>query len=88
MAKPKARLERKDVAASGQGPGTAARHWPGASSAGASMVLSWALAGVGSRAREMPFASTRTCRFVPGLPRSAGFGPIPQKKVILCRQAP
>src|SRR4051794_10902000 len=47
-----------------------------ASSTGFSIVLSWTFAAVSSTASGMPPASTRTCRLLPGLPRSVGFGPV------------
>lgn len=47
-----------------------------ASSTVASATLSWRLAPVRTTARGRPFRSTTMCRLGPGLPRSAGFGPI------------
>ncbi len=50
-------------------PGTASR-------VAASIRLSWPLAPVSLRPGGVPFASTTRWRFVPGLPRSAGLGPV------------
>jgi hypothetical protein len=47
-----------------------------ASSVEASMRLSWRLALARGDAERGPRASVSTCRFVPGLPRSVGFGPV------------
>ena len=46
-----------------------------ASSVGASMRLSWRLAPLRVTPSGVPRASVTRCRFVPGLPRSVGFGP-------------
>ncbi len=43
--------------------------------AGASTVPSWRLAALSVRPSGVPWPSTTTWRLVPGLPRSAGFGP-------------
>ncbi len=47
-----------------------------ASTTASSIRLSWTFAPVSFRARGMPFASVTMWRFVPGLPRSVGFGPV------------
>ena len=46
-----------------------------ASSVGTSMRLSWRLAPLSVRPSGVPRAFVRRWRFVPGLPRSVGFGP-------------
>ena len=46
-----------------------------ASSSSANTMLSWRFAPVSRVARGMPWRTAITCRLVPGLPRSVGFGP-------------
>ena len=53
------------------------RRTPGTtSSTAASILLSWRLAPLGSKPSGVPRAQAARCRFMPGRPRSVGFGPI------------
>ena len=67
-----------DVEFAGSLPGPPRPHrTPGtASKVDANIMLSWRLAGLKRIPKGVPRRSTTRWRFVPGLPRSVGFGPI------------